>query len=135
MPFPLLRSVFRREQKKNFILALLNEISANLEKYLVIEQRQFITMDFEVQAWEEARHFTSVDFAPEVEEYAREVERFNAAFADCRAFEEHYSSSIDQKTRANAEVLHAKKEALLEQFNVIRPKIEAAQKAVRAMLS
>jgi len=130
----LLRPFLRKRSRKNFLLSLLNEINSNLEKCYVIDQRQFITMDFEMSAWGEARHFSGVQFPEEVLDYASSLEDFNRTFADCRAFEETYTSSIDNKTLEAAKVLHAKKEALEDKFRSVQPKISAAQKALRARM-
>jgi hypothetical protein len=130
----LLSPFLKKRSQKNFLLSLLNEINSNLEKYYVIDQRQFITMDFEMSAWEEARHFSGSQFPGEVLDYASALEDFNRTFADCRALEETYSSSIDNKTLEAAKVLHAKKEAVEEKFRSVQPKIIAAQKALRVRM-
>ncbi len=128
------RASLKKRCQKNFLLNLLNEMNDNLERYFVIDQRQFISMGFEMVAWDEARHFSGLQFPPELDDYAVALEDFNRAFADSRAFEEDYSSSIDHKTLESAQVLHAKKEALAEKFKVIQPKIICAQKVLRVMM-
>ena len=128
----LFRPIFKHGRKRNFLLELLNEVNTNMERFYVIDQRQFISMNFEMQAWEEARHFSGADFPSEVKEYATALEDFNRTFDDCRACEEVYSSSIENKTLEAAKVLHAKKEALEEKFKNIQPRILTAQKALRA---
>jgi hypothetical protein len=130
----LLSPLLRKSGQKNFLLRLLSEINSNLERYYVIDQRQFITMDFEMSAWEEARHFSGVQYPGDVLDYASALEDFNRAFADCRAFEVTYSASIDNKTLETAKVLHAKKEAIEEKFRSLQPRIIAAQKALRAII-
>jgi len=130
----LLRPFLKKHGQKNFLLALLEEINSNLERYYVIDQRQFITMDFEMGVWEEARHFSGAQFPGEILDYAAALEDFNRVFADCQAFEVTYSASIDNKTLETAKVLHAKKEALEEKFRSLQPRIMAAQQALRVMM-
>jgi hypothetical protein len=130
----LFGSFLRKRQRNIFFLNLWNEIKTNLERYHVIDQRQFITMDFKMTAWENSRHLSGVRLPAEVVDYAFALEDFNRAFADCQAFEHEYASSLDNKTLENAQILHAKKEALDDKFRSIRPKILAAEQAIRAMM-
>lgn len=130
----LFGSFLKKRQRKTFLLQLYNEISSNLERYYVIDQRQFITMDFEMGAWEETRHLSGLKLPPEVVDYAFALDDFNRAFADCRAFEKTYNGDLDKKNLENAQVLHAKKEALDEKFRSIQPRIMAAQQALRAVM-
>ena len=132
---PLVGPFLRRRPQKNFLMALWNEVNGNLERYYVVEQRQFITEPFDIEAWEEARMFSRLQFSSGLLEYAAAVRDFNAALKDMKEFEGIYSSSIEKKTRANAEVLHAKKEALEEKLQYLRPVIVSAQKALREMLA
>jgi hypothetical protein len=126
--------ILKKRQRRSFLLHLCNEINNNLERCYVIDQRQFITMDFEMSAWEQARHLSGTKLPAEVVDYAFAMDDFNRAFADCRVFEEKYSSNIDNKTLENAQILHVKKEALNEKFRSIQPRILAAQQALRAMM-
>jgi hypothetical protein len=130
----LLSPFLKKRRQKNFLFNLWNEVNSNLERYYVIDQRQFITMDFELKTWEDVRHFFGIRLPAEVLEYASALEDFNRAFADCCAFEATYTSNIDNKTLENAQILHAKKETLDEKFRSVQPKIIAAQKALRARM-
>jgi hypothetical protein len=131
---PLVGPFIRRRPQKNFLVALWDEVNRNLERYYVVEQRQFITEAFDIEAWEEARMFLSLAFPDALVGYAAAVRDFNAVLRDMKEFEGIYSSSIEKKTRENAHILHAKKEALDEQFQRLRPLIVSAQEALREML-
>ncbi|MBF0485187.1 MAG: hypothetical protein HQL16_01605 [Candidatus Omnitrophica bacterium] len=131
---PFLKPFFRQKPRKNFLVALWHEINLNLERYFVVEQRQFITEPFENNACHEARTFASLKFPRELTEYAHAVDQFNALFREMKEFEAFYSSSIDKKTKENAEILHQQKESLQVMFNGLRPKIDAAQSSLRRLL-
>ena len=124
----------KKTRQKNFLLELWIEINTNLERFYVISQREFISSAFDLQAWDEAKLYSGFIFPTEVLKCAAILENFNRTFAEMRTFEEFYSSSIDNKTRANAEILHAKKEQLEEQVKVIEDAILLAQKNLRTML-
>jgi len=124
----------KKQRQKNFILELWNEMNVNLERFYVISQRQFIASAFNLDAWEEAVAFSGFVFPQEVHKYAEVLADFNCAFVEVRTFEEFYSSSIDNKTRVNAELLHARQERLEEKVTAIQDSILGAQKIVRSML-
>ena len=126
-------AVNRRRQKK-ILFDLLAEINTNLECFYVIDQRQFISRGLDLEVWEDAKEFSGITFSQEMQAYAAALADFNRLFASMRAFEEMYSSSIDNKTRANAEILHARKEALEENIKAVQPHILTAQKIIRALL-
>lgn len=133
---PVVRNLFRQKSlRKNFLFLLWQEISRNVERYYIVDQRQFISEPFEMDAWKEARDFTSVRFPAAVVEYVAAVESFNKAFLEMKEFEETYLSSVEYKTRANAEILHARKEELQKKFDFLRPLIFTAQKAMREMIN
>lgn len=131
---PVLGAFIRRRPQKNFLKAIWEEANRNLERYYVVEQRQFITEAFDIEAWEDARMFSDLTFSDILSTYAAAIADFNAALKDVKEFEEVYSSSIDRKTRENAEVLHGKKEILEEKFQKLRPMIVSAQKSLREIL-
>lgn len=130
----LLRPFFKRRHRKNFLLLLWHEMNANMERYYVIDQRQFITAPFEMGAWDEAERFSGQKFPLEVLDYAVALEEFNAALADVQLFEGKYLSSLEHKTLENAQILHDKKEALELKVKTIQQKIVSAQNALRAMM-
>ncbi|NTV29652.1 MAG: hypothetical protein HGA80_06190 [Candidatus Omnitrophica bacterium] len=131
---PIVGLFWRRKPPKNLLLALWDEANRNLERYYVVEQRNFITEPFDSEALDEARLLGGVKFQAELTAYASAIRDFNVALQDVKAFEGVYASGIDHKTRENAEILHAKKEALDEQFKRLYPVIVAAQKVLREML-
>ena len=134
----MLEMLFRpkgtRCRKNKILLALWNEINTNLERFYVIDQQGFISCEFETQALDELRNIPGTKLQEELTSYAALMDDFNAAFHDCRAFEKEYSSAMEHKTIENARILEAKKDALEERLHDIRPTIEAAQKALTALL-
>lgn len=132
----LFRNFFFKEQvnKKKLLLELWHEINANLESYYVLDQRQFISTKFELQAWNEAQQFLKVRFPQELYDYAGAIKEFNASFAAMKGYEEFYSSSIDNKTRANAETLHGMQEVLESRVLNMKEKITRARDTLRIIL-
>jgi hypothetical protein len=113
---------------------LWEEVNRNVERYCVIEQRQFISEFFDIEAWEEARAFSGIRFSREMEAYAVGVEAFNKLLKSAKDFEDKYSSSISHKTKINAEELHRRKENVDRAFEVLRPRIMTAQAEMRKLL-
>ena len=130
----LLRPFIKKPRSKNFLLVLSEEMNTNLERYYVIDQRQFINVGFETRAWEDTKNLSGFKFSDKILDYAETLEDFNAALADIRAFEKQYSSDAATMTRENAQILHDKKETLDKKFSAIQPKIIAAQKALRMIM-
>lgn len=131
----LLLSPFQKKPRaKNFLLLLLEEIRTNLERYYVIDQRQFINVGFEIRAWEEAKHLSGRTFPSAITDYALAIEDFNALLEDVRSFEKDYVLDVSRQSRESAQILHDKKEALESKFYALQPRIMAAQKALRVIM-
>ncbi|MBF0386442.1 MAG: hypothetical protein HQL20_01135 [Candidatus Omnitrophica bacterium] len=113
---------------------MLAEINANLECCEVLEQRQFIANTFELKAFTRARESSGSQFSPEVLAYAADLEKFNQAFQEVKYFAAFYSASMDNKNRANAEILHARKEALAELTIGLKPRILLVRNQISALL-
>lgn len=130
----MFQALFRQLcRKKDPARGLWLEVNANLERYYVYDQRQFFATAFDLKAWEAARCSAGFQVHAEVLEYASAIDNFNRAFADMKAFENFYSLSMDNKIRANAEILHAKKEALAEMAGGLLPRILGARGQIRLM--
>jgi len=108
-------------------------MNANLECCYVARQRGFVSSGFSLQDWLKAS-LDGVSFPGDVREYAVVLEDFNKAFNDARVFEGFYLSGPQHRTRANAEVLNAKKELLEQKIPAIPPVILAAQQALRVIM-
>ncbi len=120
-------------QKNRYLAGLWQEVNSNLEHFYVIDQRGFVSAGFGLKAWEEALNCSGVEFGGDILGYAAVLEEFNRVFADMKQFECFYSSSMEHKTRANAEVLHSKKEALDEMARGLQPLILGAREQLRTM--
>ena len=130
----LFNPVIKHRRSKKILLDLWREMNVNLERFYVIDQRQFISSAFLLDSWGVAKHSASVNFSAEVLDYASVLEQFNSAYEDMQIFEKSYLSSIANKTRANALILHAKKEFLDDMVRQIKPRILLAQQALRPLL-
>lgn len=111
------------------------EINTNLERFYVVEQRQFITGFFDTQAVQKTVLLSGIELPTEIYIYKESLELFNTALKDAKDFEEQSFKHVDQKTRFNAEMLHQKKEKTEELFKTLRPGIITAQKTMRDLLN
>ncbi len=130
----LLSPLLQKRRQRSLLLELWREINANLERFYVIDQRQFIASPFDMDAWHAAKAYSGLHFDKKLHLYAEVLTEFNNGYYDVKQYEEMYSSSIDNKTRANAEILHAKKEFLDQRVNALQPHILTAQTILRSML-
>ncbi len=130
----LLRPFRKKPRTKKFLLLLWEEMYTNLERYYVIDQRRFISMGFEIKAWDDARYKSGLNFPAQVLAYGAAIEDFNATLEDVHVFEKHYSLDKATMTKENAQILHDKKEVLDRKFESIQPKIIAAQNALRVIM-
>ncbi len=110
-------------------------MNTNVERFFVVEQRQFITESFDTLEIQRVISMSGVNLPAEICAYRQGIEAFNRALKDAKDFEEGSYKSAEQKTRANAEVLHQKKEKVEELFKTLRPVMMAAQKTMRVLLN
>lgn len=120
----LLRSGRAGALKQGSLPALLQQIDRNLERVMVMEQRQFITMRLEA-----AEAYPCALLG-----YADAVRSFNEAFDEHHACAKVYAAELDARTRAGALVLDGKHEALRQEFARLKPLVLAARDAAGRML-
>ena len=94
------------------MLPLLDEMEKNLEKYYVMDQRQFIESNFDLQAWNKAQALKEFTFDERLKHYAYILEQFNTSYAAFKEFERWYVSDLKNKTAENAKKLHTQKQEL-----------------------
>lgn len=122
--------------RRNAVLfKCLNEINANVERFFVVEQRQFITEFFDTAEVEQLIKASEEDLPREVLTYQKSMEAFNSALKEAKDFEAQSYAEVAQRTRAIAEVLHDKKEKVEELFKTLRPIIMSAQRSMRDLLN
>jgi hypothetical protein len=122
-------------QQDGLLFKCWEEMNTNVERFFVVEQRQFITEFFDTQEIQRVIGMPRINLPAEIGAYQQGIEMFNAALKDAKDFEESSYKSAEQKTRANAEVLHQKKEKVEELFKTLRPVMMAAEKTMRVLLN
>ena len=110
--FSFWKNTGRRWQMKKLLLPLLDEMERNLEKYYVMDQRQFIESGFEMDAWIKAQKLKDFNFDERLKHYAYILEEFNKFYAAFKEYERWYASDLNNKTAENAKVLHSQKQEL-----------------------
>ena len=68
--FSFCKQICRRWQIKKSLLPLLDEMEKNLEKYYVMDQRQFIESGFGMEAWARAQKLQDFNFDDRLKHYA-----------------------------------------------------------------
>ena len=110
--FLFLRRIFHRRRIRKFMTPLLDEMEKNLEKYYIMDQRQFIESNFDMQAWNKAQSLKEFVFDERLKHYAYILEQFNTSYAVFKEFERWYVSDLKNKTAENAKKLHTQKQEL-----------------------
>ncbi len=104
---------FRQEwQLRRNLRAYWLEMEKNLELFYVMEQRQFITETFKLDAWALVKDVDLVKRHESIVICAKSIEDFNKANKDYKDFETWYTSDIVHKTPDNARKLHHLKHEL-----------------------
>ena len=97
---------------KKQLLAFLDEMEKNLETFFVMDQRQFITHGFRMEAWPLVKDLDIIKKQEAITAYAGAIEEFNRLFKEQKEYEQWYVSDLKNKTSDNARKLHAMKQEL-----------------------
>ena len=97
---------------KKVLMPFYEELTKNLEIFYVMDQRQFIDMEFQFVRWQQARSVMDFGFARQILDYAKELEDFNRSYRDFKEYERWYASDLKNKSPENARKLHEQKHAL-----------------------
>ena len=100
------------------------ELKKNLEIFYVMDQRQFIDMEFRSVQWEKIKG-TAKNY-PKMLAYGAAVEEFNRFYRQFKEFEKWYAADMANKTRDNAQKLHTQRSELDDKLKTMYPVICAA---------
>ena len=132
-----INELFLRRRIKGLLLPLLEEMEENLERFYVMDQRQFIESDFMLSAWQKAQTLQDFTFDERIKHYAYILEEFNKGYASYKEFEKWYAGDLKNKTPENAKILHAQKQELEKRMKkldrVIIPAGQALEKKLLDM--
>ena len=119
---------FFKKRKTNKDLAVFYaEVKKNLESFYVMDQREYFKL-FMMEGWGAVKENAGLKFPSAVTDYVKALEAFNSAKDEHDRFEEFYTATMDNRTKANATVLHDKKEILKQKFQGLESVIKAAIK-------
>ena len=102
----------KKRRVQRLLLAFYDEIKKNLERFYVMDQRQFIDGGFQDTCWQGIKSDHEFNFSPKITYYGSAIEAFNQAFADFKEHERWYSADLKNKTPENAKKLHSQKHEL-----------------------
>lgn len=110
------------------------ELKKNLEIFHVMDQRQFIDMEFRLQEWQKAKSAEWAKPFDKVQVYGRLLEEFNAFYRGFKEYEKWYAADMNNKTRENAEKLHSQRSELDKKLKGLYPVICRAGEQVEYKL-
>ncbi len=108
------------------LMGIYAELKKNLEIFHVMDQRQFIDMEFRLQQWQKVRSCDWAGSFDKVHLYGQAVEDFNGFYRDFKSFEKWYAADMSNKTRENAQKLHTQRSELEGKLKALYPVICSA---------
>lgn len=108
----LFKSLTPQGRAEKALMPFYEELKKNLEIYHVMDQRQFIDMEFKTKEWQKAKSSPVFKTFERVHTYGRTVEEFNQFYRDFKDFEKWYAADMANKTRENAQKLHTQRSEL-----------------------
>lgn len=130
----VLKALTPQGRQAKALMDFYGELKKNLEIFHVMDQRQFIDMEFLLQEWQKAR---SADWAKpfdKVHLYGRLIEEFNSFYRGFKEYEKWYTADMNNKTRENAEKLHTQRNELDDKLKNLYPVICRAGEQVEYKL-
>lgn len=88
------------------------EMEKNLELFYVMDQRQFITETYRMEAWGQVKELELIKKHSSILLYAVKLEEFNRHYKEYKDYEAWYTSDIQNKNPENARKLHHLKHEL-----------------------
>ena len=115
----IFNKIFQKQRLQKRLMDLLNEMEKNLEVFYVMDQRQFITHGFILNAWENIKEEELLKKYPSIHQYAKALADFNNLFNEYKEFEQWYTADMSRKTADNAKKLHGLKHDLDKQLKMM----------------
>jgi hypothetical protein len=101
------------------LMPFYDELKKNLEIYHVMDQRQFIDIEFKTDVWQNVRASEVLKPLQEVQVYGRSVEEFNQCYRSFKDYEKWYAADLSNKTKDNSQKLHAQRNGLDEKLKAL----------------
>jgi hypothetical protein len=132
--FGVLEGLTPKGRQTKALMDLYGELRKNLEIFHVMDQRQFIDMEFRLQEWQKAGSADWAKAFDKVHVYGCLLEEFNAFYRGFKEYEKWYAADMDNKTRENAEKLHTQRSELDKKLKGLYPVICRAGEQVEYKL-
>ena len=129
-----IKKYFERNRIKKLLLPFYAEIKANLERFHVMDQRQFIDGGFKTECFEIARRQNGVPFGEPITRYTNALEEFNRLLVEFKEFESWYAADLKNKTPENAKKLHSQKAELDQRLKKMEELIIPAGEELERLL-
>jgi hypothetical protein len=120
--FDLLKQLTPQGRAGKSLMQFYDELKKNLEIFYVMDQRQFIDMEFRSVQWQKIKA-EAVKSYPKVAAYGAAVEDFNAFYRQFKEFEKWYAADMANKTKENAQKLHTQRSELESKLKTMYPVI------------
>jgi predicted MPP superfamily phosphohydrolase len=124
--FDVLKSLTRHGRDQKALMKFYDELKKNLEIFYVMDQRQFIDMEFRAAAWGRIKDLTLTKTFPKILAYGSSVEDFNGFYRRFKEFEKWYAADMANKTKDNAQKLHTQRSELEGKLKTMYPVICSA---------
>jgi hypothetical protein len=124
--FDLLKGLTRQGRDNKTLMHFYEELKKNLELFYVMDQRQFIDMEFRSTAWAKIKTMEAIAAYPKVQAYGASIEDFNAFYCRFKEFEKWYAADMANKTKENAQKLHTQRSELEAKLKTMYPVICSA---------
>ena len=132
--FAFINDFLNKRHSKHLLLPFYTEIKANLERFWVMDQRQFIDGGFQTQKWDQIKLQNGVQFGDKVKRYTEAIVEFNTMFDTFKEYERWYASDLKNKTPENAKKLHSQKSELDRRLKTLDEVIIPAGEELERML-
>ncbi len=132
--FGLLKNLTPQGRLGRVLMPFYGELKKNLEIYHVMDQRQFMDMEFKSEVWKEIKTSAHIQSFDKVQAYGKKIEEFNQLFRGFKEFEKWYASDMANKTRENAQKLHTQRGELESQLKGLYPVICRAGEQIEYQL-
>ncbi|MDE2223410.1 MAG: hypothetical protein KGK03_10130 [Candidatus Omnitrophica bacterium] len=133
--FSLIKKYTAERQLRKNLYDFLAEMEKNLEFFYVMDQRQFITHGYLLDAWPKVKDLELIKRHEPIVKYAHAMEDFNNSFKAYKEYEVWYTGDVNNKKSENAHKLHGMKAELDQKLKSLEALIiTAGQELEREML-
>lgn len=110
-----------RESK--ILMSFYGELKKNLEVFHVMDQRQFIDMEFKNEQWHKVKTSEYIKSFDKIFAYGDAIDDFNSFYRGFKDYEKWYAADMANKTRDNAQKLHTQRSELEAKLKALYPVI------------